>query len=105
MFSFNAYSLKSKVFEWKESLNASHYHIIFMILGLFNRASVVFLRDYDKIYFLDRARKIYERFPKIPMALNLAEGDDDDIKQLSEAMGEAKTRVEGCSSFLKAAIK
>lgn len=73
-----------------------------MVFGLSN---MVFLCDYDKIYFLDRARKIYERFPKIPMALNLAEDDDEDIKQLSEAMGEAKTRVEGCSSFLKAAIK
>lgn len=73
-----------------------------MVFGLSN---MVFLHDYDKIYFLDHARKIYERFPKIPIALNLAEDDDEDIKQLSEAMGEAKTRVEGCSSFLKAAIK
>ncbi|XP_015877180.1 protein GET4 isoform X2 [Ziziphus jujuba] len=53
---------------------------------------------------LDRARKIYEKFPRIPIAaLNLTE--DQDIQQLSEAIGAAKTRVEGCSSFLKAAIK
>uniref|UniRef100_A0A5B6Z3N5 Golgi to ER traffic protein 4 n=1 Tax=Davidia involucrata TaxID=16924 RepID=A0A5B6Z3N5_DAVIN len=32
-------------------------------------------------------------------------GADDDMQQLSEALGAAKIRVEGCSSFLKAAIK
>lgn len=74
-----------------------------MVFGLF-KISVVFLCDYDKISFLDRARKIYEKFPKIPLAaINLTE--DHDIQQLSEAIGAAKTRVEGCSSFLKAAIK
>ncbi|KAH7536705.1 hypothetical protein FEM48_Zijuj03G0014700 [Ziziphus jujuba var. spinosa] len=53
---------------------------------------------------LDRARKICEKFPKIPIAaLNLT--NDQDIQQLSEAIGAAKTHVEGCSSFLKAAIK
>ncbi|XP_033508654.2 protein GET4 isoform X5 [Nicotiana tabacum] len=31
--------------------------------------------------------------------------DDDDLQKLSEAIAAAKTRVEGCSSFLKAAIK
>ncbi|KAF3433857.1 hypothetical protein FNV43_RR24960 [Rhamnella rubrinervis] len=71
---------------------------------LFVEALVKGKVPYD-VEILDRAREIYERFPKVPMALNLAEDDDDDIKQLSEAMGEAKTRVEGCSSFLKAAIK
>lgn len=32
-------------------------------------------------------------------------GDDEDMQQLSEAIGAAKIRVDGCSSFLKAAIR
>lgn len=52
---------------------------------------------------LDRVRKIYELFPQIPVQHNL--GDDDDLHELTEALGAAKMRVEGCSSFLKAAIK
>ncbi|GMI78797.1 Guided Entry of Tail-anchored proteins 4 [Hibiscus trionum] len=52
---------------------------------------------------LDRILKIYKLFPKIPMPSNLAA--DDDVQQLTEAIGEAKIRLHGCSSFLKAAIK
>ncbi|KAF4389157.1 hypothetical protein F8388_026886, partial [Cannabis sativa] len=40
---------------------------------------------------------------QIPVPQHLA--DDDDVQQLSEALGAAKTRVDGCSSFLKAAIR
>ncbi|XP_021897915.1 Golgi to ER traffic protein 4 homolog [Carica papaya] len=55
---------------------------------------------------LDRIRKIYKTFPQIPVPHHLGDlGDDDDVQELSEALGAAKTRVEGCSSFLKAAIK
>lgn len=55
---------------------------------------------------LDRVKKIYKKFPQIPVPHHLADlGDDDDVQKLSEALGAAKTRVEGCSSFLKAAIK
>ena len=52
---------------------------------------------------LDRVRKIFELFPRIPVPHDLE--DDDDVHKLTEALGAAKTRVEGCSSFLKAAIK
>ncbi|KAJ0979291.1 hypothetical protein J5N97_014765 [Dioscorea zingiberensis] len=52
---------------------------------------------------LGRLRKIYEAFPKIPVPQHL--DDDDDMQKLSEALVAAKIRVEGCSSFLKAAIK
>uniref|UniRef100_A0A5B6Z0W7 Golgi to ER traffic protein 4 n=1 Tax=Davidia involucrata TaxID=16924 RepID=A0A5B6Z0W7_DAVIN len=54
---------------------------------------------------LDRVRKIYKKFPRIPVPQHLDMGGDDDMQQLSEALGAAKIRVEGCSSFLKAAIK
>ncbi|KAL3649201.1 hypothetical protein CASFOL_005604 [Castilleja foliolosa] len=54
---------------------------------------------------LDRIRKIYEKFPRIPMPQHLDLGEDDDMHRLSEALGAAKIRAEGCSSFLKAAIK
>ncbi|GLU16086.1 hypothetical protein SLE2022_325360 [Rubroshorea leprosula] len=52
---------------------------------------------------LDCIRKIYKMFPQIPVPHNL--GPDDDEQKLAEALGAAKLRVEGCSSFLKAAIK
>ncbi|XP_004496342.1 protein GET4 [Cicer arietinum] len=52
---------------------------------------------------LDRLKKIYEGFPRVPLPQHL--WDVDDMQQLSENLGSAKTRVEGCSSFLKAAIK
>ncbi|XP_058769990.1 protein GET4 [Vicia villosa] len=52
---------------------------------------------------LERLRKIYEGFPRVPLPQHL--WDVDDMQQLSENIGNAKTRVEGCSSFLKAAIK
>lgn len=57
---------------------------------------------------LDRVRKIYGKFPQIPVPRHLGDdivSDDDDIEKLTEALGAAKTRVDGCSSFLKAAIR
>ncbi|XP_058111285.1 protein GET4 [Magnolia sinica] len=54
---------------------------------------------------LDRVRKIYQEFPRITLPHHLGDEDDDEMQQLSEAMVAAKTRVEGCSSFLKAAIR
>lgn len=52
---------------------------------------------------LERLKKIYKSFPRVSLPQNL--WDVDDMQQLSENIGSAKTRVEGCSSFLKAAIK
>lgn len=52
---------------------------------------------------LDRVRKIYKMFPQIPLPQHLP--DDDEMEQISEALGAAKIRVDGCSSFLKAALK
>ncbi|XP_075098193.1 protein GET4 isoform X6 [Nicotiana tabacum] len=54
---------------------------------------------------LDRVRKIYKKFPRLSVPQHLDLADDDDLQKLSEAIAAAKTRVEGCSSFLKAAIK
>ncbi|KAL8511427.1 hypothetical protein ACS0TY_018002 [Phlomoides rotata] len=54
---------------------------------------------------LDRIRQIYQKFPRMSVPQHLELADDDDMQQLSEALGAAKTREEGCSSFLKAAIK
>nr|POE58461.1 golgi to er traffic protein 4 like [Quercus suber] len=51
----------------------------------------------------DRVRKIYKMFPQIPLPQLLP--DDDEMEQISEALGAAKIRVDGCSSFLKAALK
>lgn len=59
-------------------------------------------------FCLDHVRKIYEKFPRpsVPQNLDLADDDDDDdMQKLSEAIAAAKTRVECCSSFLKASIK
>ncbi|XP_078435688.1 golgi-to-ER traffic-like protein isoform X2 [Wolffia australiana] len=52
---------------------------------------------------LDRIRKIYKDFPRIPVPQNF--GENDDVEKLSETIGAAKARVESCSSFLKAALK
>ncbi|KAI4382749.1 hypothetical protein MLD38_008670 [Melastoma candidum] len=52
---------------------------------------------------LGRIRKIYKKFPQMPVPQHLE--DDDDMQKLSEAIGAAKTRVECCSSFLRAALK
>ncbi|XP_057423180.1 protein GET4 [Lotus japonicus] len=52
---------------------------------------------------LDRLKKIYEAFPRVPLPQHL--WDVDDMQQLSENIGSAKIRVEGCSSFLKAALR
>ncbi|KAI3705360.1 hypothetical protein L1987_75596 [Smallanthus sonchifolius] len=60
--------------------------------------------DFDEDY-LDRIRKIYKKFPRIPVPQNLDLADDDAIHRLSETFGAAKIRVESCSSFLKADIK
>ncbi|XP_060208967.1 protein GET4-like isoform X3 [Lycium barbarum] len=54
---------------------------------------------------LDRVRKIFKKFPRLFMPQHLELADDDDLQKLSEAIAAAKTRVEGCASFLKAAIK
>lgn len=54
---------------------------------------------------LDRLRKIYMKFPRISVPQNLDLADDDDMQNLSEALAAAKTRADGCSAFLKAAIK
>lgn len=52
---------------------------------------------------LDRVRKIYQAFPRtlLPQHLEF----ENDMQKLSEALGVAKTCVDGCSSFLKAAIR
>lgn len=64
---------------------------------------VGYFHYFDGKPILDRIRIIYNKFPKIPLPQQL--GDDDDMQQLSEALGAAKTRVDGCSQFLKAAIR
>lgn len=53
---------------------------------------------------LDCIRKIYQNFPMLSVPQHV-EGDDDDMRRLSETLMVAKTRVECCSSFLKAALK
>ncbi|KAM3320458.1 protein GET4 isoform X1 [Capsicum chacoense] len=54
---------------------------------------------------LDHVKKIYKKFPRLSVPQHLELADDDELQKLSEAIAAAKTRVEGCSSFLKAAIK
>ncbi|KAE9589138.1 hypothetical protein Lal_00000327 [Lupinus albus] len=52
---------------------------------------------------LDLLKRIYEKFPQVPLPPHL--WDVDDMQQLSEEIRTAKARVECCYSFLKAAIK
>ncbi|KAF3644909.1 hypothetical protein FXO38_19916 [Capsicum annuum] len=53
----------------------------------------------------NHVKKIYKKFPRLSVPQHLELADDDELQKLSEAIAAAKTRVEGCSSFLKAAIK
>ncbi|CAN0825378.1 Protein GET4 [Linum grandiflorum] len=50
-----------------------------------------------------KVQTIYKLFPQIPVPQHL--GEEDDVHQLAEALAAAKTRVECCTSFLRAAIK
>ena len=77
--------------------------LVVIVFCLDNYLILCCLHNCNKIFMLDRVRKIYELFPQIPVPHNLE--DDDDLHELTEALGAAKLRVEGCSSFLKAAIK
>ncbi|XP_028782851.1 Golgi to ER traffic protein 4 homolog [Neltuma alba] len=52
---------------------------------------------------LGRVKKIYSKFPRGTLPSNLE--DEEDMQKLTEALGVAKIRVDGCSSFLKAAIR
>ncbi|CAH9114180.1 unnamed protein product [Cuscuta europaea] len=54
---------------------------------------------------LDRVRKIYKKFPKVTVPQHLDLADDDEMQKVAEALTAAKTRVEACSSFVKAVIK
>lgn len=52
---------------------------------------------------LDRIRAIFHEFPEVAVAYLLS--DEDDLQKLSENMLAAKAQYDGCTSFLKAAIK
>ncbi|XP_057872822.2 protein GET4 isoform X1 [Cryptomeria japonica] len=52
---------------------------------------------------LDRIGTIFSEFPQLAVPHKLLE--EDDLRKLSEILVAAKARVDGCSSFLKAAIK
>ncbi|OMO71608.1 hypothetical protein CCACVL1_18133 [Corchorus capsularis] len=54
-------------------------------------------------FYFKSGGKIYKAFPQLPVPSNMA--DCDDVQEITEAVGAAKTRVEGCTSFLRAAIK
>lgn len=71
------------------------------VLFVENLVKAKVLYDVDS---LDRVRKIYKKFPRIPVPQHVDLADDD-MQRISEALGAAKTRVESCSSFLKAAIR
>lgn len=52
---------------------------------------------------LESLKKIYEAFPRNAVPDHVE--DDDDMQKLSEALDAAKIRVQGCSSFFRAAIR
>ncbi|KAH9325688.1 hypothetical protein KI387_005866, partial [Taxus chinensis] len=51
---------------------------------------------------LDRIGAIFNEFPQVLIPHKLSE--EDDMQKLSEILLAAKARVNGCTSFLKAAI-
>jgi hypothetical protein len=55
---------------------------------------------------LDRIRCIFKLFPRVPVPPHLVDvSDDEDVQNLQESLGEARSRVENLTSFLRAAIK
>ncbi|BBM98369.1 golgi to ER traffic protein 4 [Marchantia polymorpha subsp. ruderalis] len=68
-----------------------------LLIETFGKASVPYTST-----ALDRIIAIYNEFPKVDVGQIKAVSEDGSI---SEETVEARTRVEGCSSFLKAAIK
>ncbi|XP_056841973.1 protein GET4 isoform X2 [Raphanus sativus] len=55
---------------------------------------------------LDRIRCMFKLFPRVPVPPHLVDvSDDEDVHNLQEALGEARSRVENLTSFLRAAIK
>ncbi|KAJ0657420.1 putative golgi to ER traffic protein [Helianthus annuus] len=94
------------------------FTLVLCFMNAYTRASNTNIEEANRLHIfcpvivllrppiLDRIRKIYKKFPRIPFPQNLDMVDDDDaIHRLSETFGAAKIRVESCSSFLKAAIK
>lgn len=88
-------------FQPRESVIARH--CLWPLFFLLKTSDIFYFHDYDEKPILDCVRKIYMKFPQIPVPQHL--GDDEDMQKISEALGAAKIRVDGCSSFLKAAIK
>lgn len=55
---------------------------------------------------VDRVRKMYQMFPQISVPQHVKDNvDDNELHKLTETITATKTRVEGCSSFLKAALR
>lgn len=79
--------------------------IVSLVLFVFFVFYFIFSFSVTSFTCKDRVRKIYKKFPQIPVPQHLDLADDDDMQQLSEALAAAKVRVEACSSFLRAAIK
>lgn len=49
---------------------------------------------------------MYKLFPRVPVPPHLVDvSDDEDVQNLQESLGEARSRVDYLTSFLRAAIK
>lgn len=65
------------------------YHLLFIVLCV-----------------SDRIRCMFKLFPRVPVPLHLVHvSDDEDVHNLQESLGDARSRVENLTSFLRAAIK
>ncbi|KAH0856516.1 hypothetical protein HID58_084777 [Brassica napus] len=55
---------------------------------------------------LDRIRCMFKLFPRVPVPPHLVDvSDDEDVHNLQESLGEARSRVDNLTSFLRAAIR
>lgn len=100
-FIIRLFSLNSmRILIWWLTYVCISIHSYYLVV---NHKTFILVTNYKQLSTTDRLRKIYDGFPRVPLPQHL--WDVDDMQQLSENLGCAKIRVEGCSSFLKAAIK
>lgn len=65
-----------------------------------------FLFGYTEVFVSDRIRSMYKLFPRVPVPPHLVDvSDDEDVQNIQESLGEARSRVDYLTSFLRAAIK
>lgn len=102
LFCLLTHLLKPSLLATMKLLVCSKPHIFVFVLDLLQ----FFYFGYTEIFPSDRIRSMYKLFPRVPVPPHLVDvSDDEDVQNLQESLGEARSRVDYLTSFLRAAIK